>query len=556
MLTWAVGPIGERFETAADRGWVDDLRSAALVDLDELRRNHMAQTPQQLLSLFAFHPAVDQLLYAPQITFEDSYFNATDEPDRFRDDPVRARFPVTRGRRVLECVRDVLDEPAMEHFVAMLARGRRSVRSALARAGVDTDALLPGWIRYASLETNYRLGTITTERTDSGFRTTVEVLRDGDERPEPVEVRVDDSAGNHASAFWDGRGERGVVVIDTPADRSSVTIDPDQRLPESAHVADGHPRRDDATDAPWRPPIFTGFALTVLSSPPYVAGLIDVALRQRYNLENTIALRLSRSGARTGGRIGYIQGLGARAHTNRRIGSLGGALGFYYVEPNFGMHNVGGYELDLQLFGGIDTRVFIQDPRQFFILSGALLVAGVFREDGTVGVTARGGISAAAMVPIGLLNAILFAGGGGFTINPVLPADRQVLGGQYALRAFGTDELLGNGALYAVVEHRVTVASDLNLNVLWAVFARELQLAWWVGGGVVFDSLDRLGNHYDARGAFEAGAGVRVHYEYGGIAPGVLAIDVGFPISRWAQPSANDVTQAPVGFYIGFDQYY
>ena len=383
-------------------------------------------------------------------------------------------------------------------------------------------------------------------------------MRDGDERPEPVEVEVEDHDGHHVSAYWNGVGERGVVVIDTPADRASVAIDPRGRLPESASVADGHPRADDVTNAPWRPPIFTAFALTVLAAPYYVNGVIETALRQRYNLENTVSLRLARTGARTGARLSYIQGLGARAHTNRRIASLGGGLGFNYVQPNFGGNgNAGGYEVDLSVFGGIDTRVVIQDPREYLILSGVVQLVGVFGEDGTFGVTARGSFLAAYLVPVGLLNAFLFAGGGGFSVNPVLNADRQVIGGQYALRAFAYDELLGNGSLYGVIEHRTTIASDLNLNFFWGVFARELQLAWWVGGGAVFDTLEHRAIHLPVHGAFEAGAGIRIHYEYGGIAPGVLAIDVGIPVSRWIRDGGpNDHQHTPVGFYIGFDQYY
>lgn len=559
LFATLVQPLSAERESDADRGWVDDLRSAVLVDLDELRRNNATQTPQQLLQLFAFHPAVDQLLYAPQISFEESYFGAVDEPDRFRDDPVRARFPLTRGRRLLECVRDVLEDDAMERFIAMIGRGRRSVRSALARVEIDAEAQLPAWLHYTTRELNYRLGEIHTERTQEGsYHTRVEVIRDGDERPEPVEVQVEDVEGHHASAYWDGRGERGVVDVETPADRGSVTIDPEHRLPQSALVADGHPRQDDATNAPWRPPIFTAFSLTVLASQRDVNGVVDVALRQRYDLEHTVALRLARTGARTGGRIFYIQGIGPKAHTNRRIGSIGGGIGFNYVNPNFGgSGNQGGYELSLQVVGGIDTRRFLYDPRDAFLLQGSLQLGGVFREDGGFGVNGRGAFIAGWLVPVGLLNTVLFAGGAGFTANPVLLADRQAIGGQYALRAFANDELLGIGSVYGVIEHRATIATDLNLNVLWGVFARELQIAWWVGGGAVFDTIDRRGMQRDVHGAFEAGAGIRVHYEYGGIAPGVLAIDVGAPISRWAEQGCVVCGPYPaVGFYVGFDQYY
>ncbi len=542
-------PISARLEAAGDRGWVDDLRSIVLLDLDEARRSSTAQRPDQLLSLFAFHPAVDQLLYAPQIAFEEIYFGAIDEPDRFRDDPVRARFPLTRGRRLLECVRDVLDEPAMQRTIARIANGRRSIRSALARAEIDVDALLPLWLRYATLEVNYRLGAMTTERSESGFRHTIEILREGDERPEPVQVEVEDAAGNRASGYWDGRGERGEVVIETPADRGSVTLDPQQRLPQSARVSDGHPRQDDATSAPWRPPIFTAFALDVLVSEQNVTGVIDLALRQRYDLEHTVALRLSRTAARTGGRVVYIHGLGPKAHNNRRIGTLGGGIGFNYVHPGFGgAENLGGYAVDLQLIGGVDTRRFIYDPRDALVLTGALQITGTVREDSTFGITGRGAFHAAGMFPVGLLDTFVLAGGGGFTIGPALDADRQSLGGRYGLRGFANGTLLGNGALYAVLEHRFTAITDLGINILWGVVAREVQLAWWVGGGAVFDTQDGR----SVRGAFEAGGGLRFHYEYGGIQPGVLAIDVGVPISAYAEGQSG----TPLGFYIGFDQYY
>ncbi len=541
--------ISARVEAPTDRGWVDDLRSIVLLDLDEARRSSTAQRPDQLLSLFAFHPAVDQLLYAPQIAFEETYFGAIDEPDRFRDDPVRARYPLTRGRRLLECVRDVLDDEAMQRMLARIANGRRSIRSALARAGIDVETMLPLWLRYATLDVNYRLGEIRTEITASGFRHTIEVLREGDERPEPVEVEVEDSAGNHVSGYWDGVGVRGEVVIDTPGDRGSVTIDPRHRLPQSAAVSDGHPRQDDATNAPWRPPIFTAFALDVLVSEANVTGVIDLALRQRYDLEHTVALRLARTAARTGGRVVYLQGLGPKAHNNRRIGTVGGGIGFNYVQPGFGgVANLGGYAIDAQLVGSVDTRRFIYDPRDAFILSAALQITGTIREDSTFAITGRGAFHAAGIFPIGLLNTFVLAGGGGFTIGPALDADRQSIGGRYALRGFTNGELLGNGALYAVFEHRFTAVTDLGINVLWGVIAREIQLAWWVGGGVVFDTSD----HRDAHGAFEAGGGLRFHYDYGGIQPGVLAIDVGVPISGYVEGN----TRAPVGFYIGFDQYY
>ena len=104
------------------------------------------------------------------------------------------------------------------------------------------------------------------------------------------------------------------------------------------------------------------------------------------------------------------------------------------------------------------------------------------------------------------------------------------------------------------------MVSDLALNVLHLVWAREIQLAWWIGGGAVFDTPATAradGTTIPgevARGALEAGAGLRFHYEYGGIQPGVIALDFGVPLSRyWQSPQS---TRTPIGFYLAFDQYF
>jgi hypothetical protein len=51
----------------------------------------------------------------------------------------------------------------------------------------------------------------------------------------------------------------------------------------------------------------------------------------------------------------------------------------------------------------------------------------------------------------------------------------------------------------------------------------------------------------------EVGGGVRVHFEYGGIQPGVLVLDLSAPLVRDAQARA---ARPPVTFYIAFDQFF
>ncbi|GAB4201552.1 MAG: hypothetical protein OHK0013_13700 [Sandaracinaceae bacterium] len=538
----------------ADRPWAEDLRAVALQDLDEVRRHHGTQRVDQLLQPFSFHPAVDQLLYAPQVAFEDVYFGAIDEPDLFRDDPARARLPVVRGHRLLESISDVLGPDRIRRFVAMLVRGRRPVRAALERAMPGASVRLPTWLAFPTFEVNYRLGVITSERTERGWSHRVEVIRDGDRRVEPVEVEVEDEHGERSVGRWDGEGDRGVVVIETRGSQRRVTIDPRQRLPQSARVAEGHPRADDATSQPWRLPMFNNFSFDLLLSEGNFTGLADISLRQRYDLEHTLILRISRTVARTTGRIRYLQGLGPKVHNNRRSVLLGGSLAFSRVEPNFGGVGVpGGWALELEGMAILNTQRFIADPRDGVFALVQLAGGGTLADDGRLWGTARGAFRVSGVIPVGLLNAFFLLGAGGFTVGAALDADRQLLGGRYGLRGFANDELVGNGMLYAVAEHRYTMIGDLAVNVLHGVWAREVQLATWVGGGAVFDTP----RGEMARLAAEVGTGLRFHYEYGGVQPGVLALDLGVPLSRLIERSQRgEAPGAPVAFYVSFDQYY
>lgn len=561
-----VARTGAGVDPPADRGWAADLRAVALVDLDEARRHSDAQTPQELLQVFSFHPAVDQLLYAPQIAFVDAYFAAIEERDLFRDDPVRARRPLSRGRRLLESARDALDEEAFRRFVAMLVNARRPAREALARVAPDRSGRLDTWLAATGEPLNYRLGEHRSEPLEGGgYRHTVEVFRDGAQRAEPVEVAITDERGNRVVGVWDGPGPRGEVVLESEAPITSVTVDPRFRLPQSPEIADGHPRMDDATDTPWRPPILNGFLFNVFVTEGDFTGLIDFALRRRYDLEHTIGLRLERTRATTGGTIRYSQGVGDKVHTNRRMASLTGGLSFDRLHQFFGDGELGGWRLQLSAAASLNTVQFALDPREGYW--GAVAVTGglAFRDDGTLGGTFRGGFRAGGIWPLSLVNSIAVIVGGGFTLGNALLSELQSLGGGSRLRGFESGEHLGRGALYGVVEHRWTLFRDLAMNLAHLVWVREIQLAFFAGAGLGFDTdrRTRTGGvaHVPVVGAADVGAGVRIHYEYGGVQPGVISIDVGVPLTRsddivYDQSGDPIRRRNPVGFYVGFDQYF
>jgi hypothetical protein len=86
------------------------------------------------------------------------------------------------------------------------------------------------------------------------------------------------------------------------------------------------------------------------------------------------------------------------------------------------------------------------------------------------------------------------------------------------------------------------------------VWLREVQVALFASTGVAFDTSG------GTVGAADAGVGLRFHFEYGGVQPGVLSLDLGVPLTRQDDRIIVDGEvlgrRNPVGFYLAFDQFF
>jgi hypothetical protein len=539
-------------EPPEDRAWALDVRAALLTDLDELRRSGRARTARELLGWAGFHPAIDQLLYAPQTAFPDVYFAGSAEPDAFRDDPVYARRPRSRGRRILAMSRDVLGEERHRAWTTALVERHETARAALARIAPDEAEHLDEWLDAAGTEVNYRLIDVESAELPNGrVRHRVRVRREGDVRREPVEVRVHTRDG-HAIGTWDGHGEEGVVEVETDGAARDVRIDPRGRTVQSAEVAGDHPLADDATAHPWRPPVFQGFNLAYAATERAIIGLVDVALRRQYVTDSTIALRATTDPRSTGGLLRWVRGLGAARDTNARRGFLAPGVTFDRLHAGFsGEGSPGGWRAGVQLTGGYSSLRWFLDPRAGASLSASVGTSLAFRDDDTRSWTINGGVRGNLTLPLGLRGALVLVGGASGVIGQPLPGERPGLGGRFLLRGYQNGEVLGRARGFAVAELRFTPTafSDLAINVLHLAWIREVQLAIFGGGGVVFDATDGR----DVAPGAELGGGLRVHFEYGGVQPAVLAIDLAVPLVRTA--SARD-TLAPFTTIVAFEQYF
>ncbi len=542
-------------EAPADRDWSEDLRAVILSDLDEVRRQGQVQTAQDLIGWAGFHPAIDQLLYAPQVAFVDVYFGTVDEPDPFRDHPGRSREPTSRGRRILESARDVLSEDELRAWSREIIRGTKTVREALVEASPAMAPRLDAWLRAPTTAVNYRLVSVTSSRQDDGtYQHRVVIERQGDPRIEPVEVRLQDDDGNVLRGRWDGEGERGEVVLESTAEAnmSTARIDPRGRLVQSPRVADGHPRRDDSTSLPFRPPLLQGFNLAG-STEGVITGFIDFALRRRYDLENSVALRMATGARSIGGLLRYRRGVGRKRDNNARIGFVTGGVGVDRLRDEFADDGIGGIRVSAIVSGGFSTQRYFLDPRKGSILTGSLRASMVRRDGGRTTYTLAPALRGNLTLANGLRGATVLVAGVNWVFGDPLDTERPGLGGRFLLRGYQTNEAVGRGRAFAVIEQRFTptALSDLNWNVLHIAWIREIQLALFAGVGAVFFEPGEDGRNV-VPGA-EVGGGIRVHFEWGGIQPAVLSLDWAAPLIR-----EQEVRQVlpPFTFIFGFEQYF
>ncbi len=541
-------------DDVVDRAWSDELRATVMLDYDEMRKHAVVQRAQDMLQVFAFHPSVDQLVYAPQVIFEDVYFSAVDERDIFRDEPDRARFPYVRGRRLLTSLGDALraseDNPEARDRAlrAALATSRASARSVLTRLVPETETRLDEMLEHDARPLNVSLGAIRSERAATGeYIHHVQVRRTQSGRTDPVVVQVRTMDGRVLEQVW--RNESDELEFPAQASIDQVLLDPSEHLTQSPLAAGQHPRRDDLLYPGIRPPILQQLSAEYQGGSTVFTGQLDFVLRPRFDIDDSYGIRLLRTAARNGLRLRYTRGFADMVHTNRRIAHAGVGLGFARLDP-FGADPNGGWTGELEVSLSIDSRSNYYDWREGYMIFAQSLTSLTGRDTGVVELAERAYVRGLYVIPMGLRNMLQLVGYVGVSLGSGLDADLIVGGGRFGLRSFAIDELLSTALAYAVAEHRVTAVQNLAMNLGYAIWLRELQFAVWAGGGAALDATMRPG----LTGLLDVGAGVRVHYEYGGVQLGVIAIDIGYPISRslgWS--SAN---REALQYYVSFDQYF
>lgn len=536
---------GLRVDALTDRAASRRLRATLLFERDLARRGERLRTPREIASSLGFFRAFDQLLYAPQVAFVGAYFGVD---ERWRDAPASARAPLASGARIAAQAREVLGDGRMNAWTGALLRGRR-MRASLREVDPAASSRLDTWLAEPGRSTNYALGEIVTERDEGGYRTRVEVRREGDSVWEPVVVELEDSEGRRTRQTWDAPGERGELTFRHRHPRARLRLDPDGMRLQSDEVATGHPRGDDFEPLRWRPPVFGDLRFSYNPVERRVNALFDFVLRRRYELDDYFGLLLRTNARRSGGLFRYIRGLGAKRDTNGRVWQLSAGVLGERLHAGEVADQLAGWRAGVELVAQYDDQRYYLDPRTGYRLRVELTSSVVVDDAGVVSGNFIPHVRGNATFPLGTRQALVLVGDIEAAFGNVLEAQRPRLSGRFALRGYQVDELRGRARGFATLEYRVTppFLGDLHWNLFRGVWIRGLQLVGFVAGGVLLDDRDGLRARYGA----EAGAGLRVHFEYAGVQPGVIGLDFAFPILR----DDIDQSRSPLNVVVALEQY-
>lgn len=547
-------------ERVVDQSFVPDLIAAYLTDVYTLRAYRKQEFARQILGWASFIPAVDRVLYAPQVPFAQAYFNNTADPDRRRDRLLEFNSTRPRGKFLYVKLRELVGQTGLETITKRVFAGAPLRDVAEDVAGHPLDTFFTQWMT-ARIDVDYALGKIESQRLASGrWRHTIVVEKRGKGLPEePVTVQVREWSGKTTRGTWDGRGVRGTVVIETVGRRQIVEIDPDGRLTEFREGVVDDLRLNNRDNKRWRF-IWNNFG-GLLNFQTFTLDLsVDASLWRVHDLRNSFRFALYRTqSTQVGVQAGYSRYFGPRTTAASLAGRFGVSTSVGRISPNFGRviggEAISGTQVATSVGVGFDNRKYDWEPQKAIGLSTSLGQSVTILDSGRV--LAQGTFSAGwdQLVPLADGHGLAMALSGAITFGDLRIARQMLgLGGAGGLRGYEIDELLGRARLFTRLEYRHVFVRDLSLNLLRVLYVRGVAGAVFAEAGLV-SACESYAVSPKSIGV-SVGYTLRIMADWFGVSQTVLTLDLGVPLVRHDQncfgPLRPASSRAPVGFFVSF----
>jgi len=482
--TVLAAPAADATERAAHRKVSAEIVGSRLGDLYADEAHDGMRSVKDLVGFAAFMPKIDNLLYAPEIPFRESYSIFVEEEDPLRDAPGRFANRLPGGRRVAAKLVDLLGEEETTRMLAAFLEGEAGLdESIIDRLGGFGQRFFDQWYGpYPSV--NYRIAaTEDLPLGDGKHRHRARIARDGDDIEEPVTVRITDDDGASADVTWNGKGGAGWVEWTSGAPLDSVALDPGHRLVEDPALTEDHPLADNSDPLPWRPPLLTRLLFWGDSETFEPSIQVGVALRRRFDVTNSFHLGGSYTPRNYGGTFSYYRYFCAKRTLNARSCYFGPTVavtrheeaesgGAALPEESLFAATMGGLSLAI----GRDTRDYFTAPRSGSSVAAWISYFAGRADDGhAVQVGTAGARGFVLRTPTMGHTFALYGGVTGLVGEP--PAtDLATLSNRLYLRGFEIDETYGRVGLYAVTEYRHNIVDASGIGLIENTAIRSMPL--------------------------------------------------------------------------------
>lgn len=501
-----------------------------------------------LLEHVAIIPEIDALIFAPQVPFIDTYYNAVDETPRARVrlDDFYHDFP--RGKLLYEKLKDQDGETTLRRIVDRYLQSDApflQVASQVTRR--DSESFAQRWLGpYPRV--NYGIGAIAPAADDPNALR-VEILKNGPEAGwvrEPVSLQVRDGEG-----VWHRTVRQGPGVVDVPLGSDArragtVQLDPDNRLVELWHPPGYGPRYDNRVPPRWRL-LLNNISGLVAVTNQQISLAADFGLRRINNLGQEFEFYAAIGPGVVSAAVVSTFKFGGEITPLRLAESVAVSASFNHLRTERGI-SLPGDEITLSTQYSYDTRL---NAYSSFTGQGvtALGTGGIGRSDnGELYGYGKLAFGALQLFQLSLNHALVLRLRADVMFGTPAPQDLLRLGARYVgARGFEQDELRGKTRVLASGEYR-HVLTGQSRNDLWGVL-----LLTRLEGAVFADAAYLPAGRADCPGDmhYDVGYGLRAMMDMLNLSPSSLQIDVGFPLNRCA---AEQVGRVPVTVYLGFVQ--
>jgi len=495
------------------------------------------------LGIWRFVPMIDALITSPDLPFASSYFRRVAKPDPNAEEFTKYPRQSQKGRVVYHKILDRLGFERSSDFLRKVGQGYSLRKGAEEVLGND---FIQDWFGPLP-KLQYSLGKITLQPS----RVEIQVIREGEQAAEPIELRlIDDLGKSSLHLVPSSAATLRTYTATTTRPIEEVILDPRGRLLETATELKPSPLWYNRTHPIWRV-VVNYFELQFSATDGEFSSSADLRLYREHDPHWRFGLNASITPSTYSTSLRSSYSFGRKIQENR-LEQWFGLLGFAdRLRASFAGAGSASTGVGARLFYRLDNRrsLWAPSPGQAVRLGAEYrrdLSQSSFDND-TMLLTARG------------VQEWLFESGQGISMklawDQYLMGTPQLqkllaLGGRQLMRGYSIQHRFGRVRGLASLEWRHPIFQQMNMNLGYLLWLDSMDGGLFADASILVDAFQESQILDSENQFFDVGYSFKLYFDWFGVQPSVMMIDLGWPV----KPFLRGETPWSPTIYIGFEQ--